>query len=404
MVTVDIEKCVGCGECEDVCTFGAISVVDEKAVVDQDSCTLCGACVEACPEEALEMSRDDAGLSDSAVSLDAWRGVWVVAEIRNGRYAPVTFELLGKARQLADDLDTDLTAVLMGADVSRHAPELVHRGADRVLVADCPELEAFVDEACAKVLAWLAKEEKPEIILSGATAMGRAFIPQVATMLETGLTADCTGLEISPDGRDLLQTRPAFGGNLLATIICDTRRPQMSTVRPHVLKALEPDSSRTGEIKEVKPPEDLLQGRVKVMESVIEESEGPLLSDSEIVLTAGRGMENEKNISMLEALAHCMDAGLGATRAVTEAGWLPGRFQIGQTGVTVSPKLYMGFGVSGAIQHLVGMQGSDIIVAINKDPDAPIFDVATYGIVADVKEILPVLTKRICQERGIDNV
>ncbi len=404
MVTVDIEKCVGCGECVDVCTFGAIAVVDEKAQIDQEICTLCGACVDACPEEAIEMTEEGTQGSGRDVSLHDWKGIWIVSEIRNGRFAPVTFELLGKGSQLAKDLETTLTAVLIGSGVSEHAQRLVERGADRVLVADSPELEQFVDDAYAKVLAGLARKEKPEIILTGATAMGRAFIPQVATLLETGLTADCTGLEISPDGRDLLQTRPAFGGNLMATIICDTRRPQMATVRPHVLKALEADRSRQGEILDVTPDAELLRSRIKVLESVTEESEGPMLTDAEIVVTAGRGLENEKNIALVERLAHCLEAGVGATRAVTEAGWLPGRTQIGQTGVTVSPKLYIGLGVSGAIQHLVGMQGSDIIFAVNKDPDAPIFDISTYGLIADVKEVLPLLIRRICQERGIDNV
>jgi electron transfer flavoprotein alpha subunit len=401
MVTVDLEKCIGCGECEDVCTFGAISVVDEKAVVDQDTCTLCGACEEACPEGAIEIEGGDR--QAPGTDLVDWQGVWVVAEIRHGKFAPVTFELLGKGRQLADDLDTGLTAVLMGSGVREHAQALVERGADRVLVVDNPALEQFLDDAYARILAHMASEEKPEVILAGATAMGRAFIPQVATLLETGLTADCTGLEISPEGRDLLQTRPAFGGNLMATIICDTRRPQMATVRPHVLKAPEPDTSRKGEILDVEPPEKLFESRLRVLESVVEEAEGPMLTDAEIVITAGRGVENPKNIALIEKLAHCMDAGVGATRAVTDAEWLPGRCQIGQTGVTVSPKLYMGFGVSGAIQHLVGMQGSEIIVAVNKDPDAPIFDIATYGIVGDVKEILPLLVRRICKERGVED-
>ncbi len=402
MVTVDIEKCVGCGECEDVCTFGAISIVDEKAVVDQDVCTLCGACAEACPEGAIEV-KGEAGLSGQDRVLEDWKGVWVVAETRHGNFAPVTFELLGKGRELAKDLSTELTAVLMGKDIKAQAETLIVRGADRVLVVDNPALENLVDDVFARILARLARDEKPEIILAGATAMGRSFIPQVATLLETGLTADCTGLEISPDSRNLLQTRPAFGGNLMATIVCDTTRPQMATVRPHVLKALDPDPSRKGRVVDVELEEDLFNSRIKVLESVVEEVEGPGLTDAEIVITAGRGVENQKYIALLEGLAHCMEAGIGATRAVTDAGWLPGRTQIGQTGVTVSPKLYMGFGVSGAIQHLVGMQGADIIVAVNKDPDAPIFDIATYGIVGDVKEVLPLLYQRICQERGIED-
>ncbi len=399
MLIVDLEKCIGCGECESACTFDAIEVKDEKAVVDLDTCTMCGTCVDVCPEEALEIEKDES--STSGVDLDQWRGVWITAEYRFGQTAPVTFELLGKGRQIADDLGVELTAVLMGSGVREHAPELIQRGADRVLVVDHPELEHFRDEIFANILAGLAGKEKPEVILSGATAMGRSYIPQVATMLETGLTADCTELEVRTEDRALLQTRPAFGGNLLATIVCPSHRPQMSTVRPHVLKALEPDDSRQGEIVEVTPSDNELAARVKVLESVVEQSEGPSLTDSEIVVAAGRGMENEKNMELIHELASLLEAGVGASRAVTDAEWLPHRAQIGQTGVTISPKLYMGFGISGAIQHVVGIQGSEIIVAVNKDPEAPIFDLATFGIVEDVKKILPLLIKRIKQERGL---
>ncbi len=402
MLKVDVEKCIGCGECEEVCSFGAISVVDEKAKVDPDLCSLCGTCVDTCPEGALEMESE--GPDKEKQDLSAWRGVWVVAEVRGDDFAPVTLELLGKARELADTLSVPVTAVVIGSGVKERARNLITRGADRVIVADHPELSSFVDEVYSKIVAHLARKERPEIILSGATAMGRAFIPQVATMLETGLTADCTGLEIEEGGRNLLQTRPAFGGNLMATIICDDHRPQMATVRPHVLKALEPDESRDGEIVDFLPTPELLEHRVKVVESVVEESEGPGLTDAEIVVTAGRGLEKKENLHLVERLAHCLDAGIGATRAITDAGWISGNHQIGQTGVTVSPKLYIACGVSGAIQHLVGMQGSDIIVAINKDKDAPIFDVATYAVVGDVKEVLPELIKKVCKERGIEDV
>ncbi len=399
MLTIDIEKCIGCGECESACTFAAIEVKDDKAVVDLDTCTMCGTCVDACPEEAITLEKDEP--EAAGVDIDQWRGVWVAAEYRFGQIAPVTFELLGKGRQIANDLEVELTAVLMGSGVKDRARELIERGADRVLVVDHPELESFRDEVYANVLAGLAMRERPEVILAGATAMGRSYIPQVATMLETGLTADCTELTVRSEDRALLQTRPAFGGNLLATIVCPAHRPQMSTVRPHVLKALEPDASRQGEIVEVTPAEQELRARVRVIESVMEESEGPGLADSEIVVAAGRGMENEKNMDLIHELASLLDAGVGASRAVTDAEWLPHRAQIGQTGVTISPKLYMGFGISGAIQHVVGIQGSDIIVAVNKDPEAPIFDLATYGIVGDVKEILPLLIERIRQERGL---
>jgi len=402
MLKIDIDKCIGCGECEEVCSFGAISVVDEKAKVDPETCTLCGTCVDTCPEGALEIEAVEE--KSEKKDLSSWKGVWVVAELRGDGFAPVTFELLGKAKELSQTLSVPVTAIVIGSGIRAKAEELIHRGADKVIVVDNPQLSSFVDEAYSKIVAYLAQEEKPEIILAGATAIGRAFIPQVATMLETGLTADCTGLEIEEGGRNLLQTRPAFGGNLMATIICDEHRPQMATVRPHVLKAMEPDTSRQGEIVDFDPPPELLDHKVKVVESVVEETEGPGLTDAEIVVAAGRGMEKPENLHLVEKLAECLEAGVGATRAITDAGWISTNHQIGQTGVTVSPKLYIACGISGAIQHLVGMQGSDIIVAINKDKDAPIFDVATYAIVGDVKEVLPVLIKKVCKERGIEDV
>lgn len=399
MIRIDEEKCIGCGQCEEVCTFGAIEVVDEMARVDEDKCTLCGSCAESCPEEAIIIEKEGA---EGAGDLDAWRGVWVVAEYSRGEFAPVTFELLGRARGLADDLGVELAAVAIGSGVRDVAGQLAAAGADKVYLADAPELDRFSEDVWARILADLAARHRPEVILAGATAMGRAFIPQVATMLETGLTADCTQLDVRKEDRCLLQTRPAFGGNLLATIVCPNHRPQMATVRPHVLKAPEPDSSRSAEIVEAELKPELLESRVKVLDSVIEETTGPDLANAEVIVTAGRGMESQENLKWAEDLARCLEGAVGATRAVTDAGWLPHNHQIGQTGATVAPKLYIGCGVSGAIQHLVGMQGSEIIVAINKDPDAPIFDVSTYGIVGDVKEILPLLIKRVCREKGIE--
>ncbi|MBW1718590.1 MAG: electron transfer flavoprotein subunit alpha [Deltaproteobacteria bacterium] len=397
MLKVDTEKCTGCGECEESCTFEAIFVEDEVAVVNQDACTLCGICVDACPEGALELHVEEGLL---ATDLSSWKGIWVVAECRNGVLASVTLELLAKSRELAGELDTEVTAVLMGYEIESKAKELIFNGADRVFVVDHPELATFTDEVYGNILADLAKKEKPEIILAGATAMGRSYIPRVATILETGLTADCTGLDVRAEDRALLQTRPAFGGNLLATIVCSGHRPQMATVRPHVIRANIPDPGRKGEVIHILPGEDLLSHRVQVLESVKEQVEGPNLSEADVIVTAGRGFEQEKNVELARELADLLGGTVGATRAAVDAGWLCDRTQIGQTGVTVSPKLYMACGVSGAIQHIVGMQGSEIIVAINKDAEAPIFDVATYGLVGDVKEILPLLIHRIQKERG----
>ena len=398
MLKVDTEKCTGCGECEESCTFEAIFVEDGVAVVDHDVCSLCGICVDGCPEGALELHVEGGLL---AADLSSWKGIWVVAECRSGVLAPVTLELLAKSGELAGELDTEVTAVLMGHEIESEAQELISYGADRVLVVDNPELASFTDEVYGNILADLAKKENPEIILAGATAMGRSYIPRVATILKTGLTADCTELDIRAEDRTLLQTRPAFGGNLFATIVCPGHRPQMATVRPHVMRANTPDHDRKGEVIRIFPGKDLLSHRVQVLESVKEQAEGPNLSEADIIVTAGRGFEQEKNVDLARELADLLGGTVGATRAVVDSGWLSGRIQIGQTGVTVSPKLYMACGVSGAIQHIVGMQGSAIIVAINKDAEAPIFDVATYGLVGDVKEILPLLIKRIQKERGL---
>jgi electron transfer flavoprotein alpha subunit len=398
MLKVDTEKCTGCGECQEVCTFEAIFVQDDVAVVDQDACILCGICVDGCPEGALELYGEE-GLP--ATDLSSWRGIWVVAECRSGVLVPVTLELLAKSRGLADELGTEVTAVLMGHEIESRAHELIFHGADRVLVVDHPELATFTDEVYGNILADLARKERPEIILAGATAMGRSYIPRVATILKTGLTADCTGLDIRAEDRVLLQTRPAFGGNLLATIVCPGHRPQMATVRPHVMKAGIPDPGRKGEVIRILPREELLGHRVRVLESVKEQAEGPNLSEADVIVTAGRGFEQEKNVDLARELADLLGGTVGATRAAVDAGWLSRRTQVGQTGVTVSPKLYMACGVSGAIQHIVGMQGSEIIVAINKDAGAPIFDVATYCLVGDVKEILPLLIQSIRKERGL---
>ncbi len=399
MLKIDKDKCTGCGECEEVCAFGAISIKDDVAEIDHDTCTLCGTCVDTCPSGALEIESKKE--EQKILDKDNWRGVWVIAEFRSGRLFPVTFELLGCARKLADKLDVPLSAVLIGNNVKDFASELIKYGADQIYIVDHPNLAQFLEIPYTNVLVELIKRYKPEIILAGATAQGRSYIPAVATILETGLTADCTELDVRIEDRALLQTRPAFGGNLLATIVCPNHRPQMATVRPHVMKALEPDDSREGEIIEVKIDESLFETSTKLLESTVEEQTGVDLANADIIITAGRGMESKENLSLVEELAKLLDGAVGATRAVTDAGWLSERHQIGQTGKTVSPKLYVGCGVSGAIQHIVGMKGSDIIVAINKDPDAPIFDVSTYGIVGDVKEVLPKLIEKIKKEKGL---
>lgn len=391
MLRIDIEACIGCGICEQTCTFGAIKVEAGHAVVG-DNCTLCGNCVDACEVGALAIEREERATKGN---LADWSGVWVYAEHRHGRTAPVAFELLGAGRKLADERGVKLAAVLIGAGLAGQAEELVAAGADIVYRVDDPALAHFTDDAYGNVLTDLIREHRPEIVLAGATAIGRSFIPRVATSLATGLTADCTDLAIRAEDGALLQTRPAFGGNIMATIVCPHTRPQIATVRPMVMKPLARDAARQGAIVEVKPAAERLKSRVRVIESVVEEQDQVNLNEADVVVAGGRGLDDAKGFAQIRELAEVLGGAVAASRAAVDSGWIGYPHQVGQTGKTVAPKLYIACGISGAIQHLVGMQSSDTIIAINKDPNAPIFDVATYGVVGDLFEIVPKLTERM---------
>ncbi len=390
------ETCTGCEVCVAECPFGAIEMIDGLAVINE-ACTLCGACVEVCEFQAIEMEavQPAAPVAD----LTAFQGIWVFAEQRHGKIAPVVLELLGEGRRLADRLDTHLSAVLLGHDIGGKAAELVAHGADRVYVADDPVLKDFNGDAYAAVLADLIREHQPEIVLTGATAIGRSFVPRVAARLGTGLTADCTGLEVNPKTRELLQTRPAFGGNILATILCPNHRPQMATVRHKVFKKLQSDPARGAEIMTI-PVNGGAALRSEVIKTVEEIEETVNITEADIIVSGGRGVGGRENFEIIEALARAMGGAVGATRGAVDAGWMPYSHQVGQTGKTVCPKLYIACGISGAVQHLAGMQSSDVIVAINRDPEAPIFEVATYGIVGDLFEVVPMLTRAFSEQQG----
>ena len=392
---VDKEKCVACGECVEVCPVDAIDLVDDVAQVD-DNCTLCGLCVDACDYEAIGLPEVQTAETED---LESYKGVWVVAEHYDGALHSVSFELLGAGRKLADKLKVELAAVLIGHQLEEGANELIGYGADRVYLAEHQALAAFNDESYAKVLTELIKEKKPEILLAGATAMGRSFIPRVAVAVETGLTADCTALDIGDDGL-LYQTRPAFGGNVMATILCPRRRPQMATVRPMVMKKSDFDKERRGVVEAFTPSPNAVTSRIKVLERVSQEQETARITEADVVITGGRGLQKAENFKIIEEVALLLNGAVGATRSVVDEGWVPYSHQVGQTGKTVSPKLYIACGVSGAIQHVVGMQGSEIIVAVNKDPSAPIFDIVNYGVVADLFEFLPALVKKIKERRS----
>lgn len=396
-IVVKKDLCTGCETCVSSCPYTAIVIEGGKAFITE-YCQFCRACLSVCPEGAIVEVAEEADMVTRPEPSD-YRGVWVFAEQRTGKVSTVAFELLGVGRRLADKLGVELSAVLFGA-TKDSAEELIKYGADRVYLAQDPALERFNDEPYARLLISLINTYKPEIVLAGATPIGRSFFPRVAATLRAGLTADCTAFDIEPETRNLLQTRPAFGGNIMATIITPSRRPQMATVRPRVMKRLEPDPSRKGEIIFIKP--DSISSRTRVIDSIKEVSELAVnLQEADVIVAGGRGLGDPKGFKMLEELAGLLGGAVGASRAAVDAGWISYSHQIGQTGKTVCPKLYIACGISGAVQHLVGMQSSDIIVAINKNPEAPIFNVADYGIVGDVYEIVPLLIKKIKELKGL---
>jgi electron transfer flavoprotein alpha subunit len=393
-LTVDVDKCTGCEECLSSCPFDAIVIKEGKAFINE-YCQFCMTCVSVCAEGAIvEIAEEKPG----GEKANGYKGVWIFAEQRNGKVASVAYELLGIGRKLADDLNTELSAILFGA-IESEAEELIKWGADNVYVSRDQILEKFNDEPYSQLLIALIKEHRPEMVLAGATPIGRSFIPRVAARLRTGLTADCTSLAIDKDTGNLLQIRPAFGGNIMATILCPNTRPQMATIRPRVMKRGQYDEGRKGEIIDVKA--NSLTSRTKVLNTVREVSDTTVnLQEADIIVSGGRGLGDPKGFKLLEELAEILGGAVGASRAAVDSGWIPYRHQVGQTGKTVCPKIYIACGISGAVQHLVGMQSSDIIIAINKNPDAPIFNVATYGIVGDLYEIIPLLIKKIKETPG----
>ncbi|GAA0178573.1 electron transfer flavoprotein subunit alpha [Clostridium sediminicola] len=378
---VDMNKCVGCGICTKSCGYNALSIVDKKAIVN-DKCMLCGMCLDSCPFDALSIEKEHS----ADIDCSEYKGIWVFAEQHEGEILSVVYELLGKGKELSMDKGCELTAVLLGSGVTSDVKELIAYGADQVIVCDDVNLKSNMDERYVEVFEELIIKHKPEMLLLGATGFGRSLAPRIAARIGTGLTADCTVLEIDKESGLLEQTRPAFGGNLMATIICPNHRPQMATVRPGVMPIKQADYFREGKIITVEY-ESTKNENIRILDEVFA-PEVKTIGDAEIIVAVGRGIGAHKNIALAEKLANLIGGTVGVTRPLVDIGWSEYKYQIGQTGSTVAPKILISCGISGAIQHVSGIGGAKTIIAINSDPDAPIFSLAHYKIVGDCVEIL----------------
>jgi electron transfer flavoprotein alpha subunit len=429
-IRVITENCTACSLCVKACSYAAIALSGPpvaktgkpSAVIDLAKCTICGACVEACKRfKAIVITR----VTFKGQEIKAYSGVAVLAEHRRGKLASVVPEIIGAARELkkelaeaekaatgtpaqgadgqaaagaspssGDQASAPVCAILVGSGVKRFTDELLSYGVDEVWMIDNPAIGDFDEDVQAELVAQIIMERKPEIFLGGGTVVGRSLLPRVAAKILTGLTADCTELAIDSATKLLKQTRPAFGGNIMATILTQNHRPQMATVRHKVMKPADKVGQPTGKVIEITHI-PVPKSKIEFLEFVEEKGETVNLVEADVIVSGGRGIKDPKNFAVLEKLALATGGALGASRAAVDAGWIPYSHQVGQTGKTVKPKVYIACGISGAIQHLAGMKGSDMIIAINSDPSAPIFDVAHYGIVGDLFQVVPELTKRL---------
>lgn len=390
------EKCIGCSACLSSCPFGAIIMQEGDKAFITEACTVCGACLESCPVSTIVREEEEKKIS---INKADYSGVWVYIEQSGDHIRGVSHELLGEGRKLANAMGEELAAVLIGNNVEALAKNIFASGADKMYLVEGEEYSHYTTDAFTIAFSDLIKTYRPNVILLGATNDGRDLGPRVACRIATGLTADCTGLDVDPETGLVAWTRPAFGGNIMATILCPDHRPQMGTIRPNVFKRPVQDFSRTGEIIRVASKVQPEHIRTKFIDLLRISTMSINLEEAEFIVSGGRGMGKAENFRLIEDLAQVLGGTVGASRAAVDAGWKPALHQVGQTGKTVGPKIYIACGISGAIQHLAGMASSDVIIAINKDPDAPIFKMADYGIVGDVLEVLPIMIDELKKAR-----
>lgn len=388
---IDKEKCTGCGLCAKACAVSALTLEDKKAVVGGE-CILCGVCAGSCPSSAISLRKE----AEKTAEPNLCKNIWLFAEQNDGELSGVALELAGKGRELADARECALCAILGGRNAEANAEKLIAAGADEVMICADRRLEENDEESYCEYICSLIKKYRPEALLCGATKFGRSLAPRVAARIRTGLTADCTELSVDRSTKLLCQTRPAFGGNLMATIICPSHRPQMATVRPGVMPRPKPDADRLGQITRETLSSQLIT-KIRLLEKITA-ADAESIAGAEKIIVAGRGVGNQKNLELVKEAARLMGAELGCSRPLVDMGWCEYKHQVGQTGCTVAPRLLISVGVSGAVQHLAGLSRAEKIIAINHDPEAPVFDIAHYAVVGDAAEILRELIRALKEQ------
>ena len=396
LLRFDPELCTLCGACIDKCPFGAITM-EKTGITLNENCRMCGVCVRQCQSKALYFEQKAGGEDKST-----WNGILVYAEQERGKVHPVVFELIGEARKLAKKVGYKVYAVMVGTNgTAENAKELLPYGVDEVFVYGHEGFAGFKADCYADAVADCISKLRPSVVLVGGTSLGRSLAPRLSTRFHTGLTADCTKLEMKSN-TDLVQIRPAFGGNLMATIICPDHRPQMSTVRPGVMEKAQYQEGRKGEIVKLNVSFKEGEIRTKVLEIVKSLKETVSLTDAKIIVSGGMGLGKPEGFELLKQLADKLGGVVAASRAAVDAGWIDHSYQVGQTGTTVKPKVYFACGISGAIQHVAGMQDSELIVAINTNESAPIFEIADVGIVGDLYKVIPAIIEELDKAEAKD--